>query len=354
MEDEQIVKLLDTLDAQSPPTSSERRTIRYPYRVKALLVHMQQPGSTITVPYLVPTRNISENGLSFLHGGFVHLGTRCMAQLITTYGTWDDVTGTVVYARYIEGNIHEVGLNFDRQVDPSIYCTAAVNTRVLLAEDDPGTVRLAKFHLEQLNAQVDTAENGQVAIDKATQSAYDIILMDMEMPVVNGFEAVKRLRTNGYTGTIIAATALTQPGDKERCIEAGCDRYIAKPYKRTELDMLLQSLREEPLFSTLYNDPSMVEMINAFVNDLSSKARDIEHALADNDTQRLETLARCLKGEGSGYGFDVITDAAAQVESSLIRGVPLEQLKSEVKSLAKLCTQARAPSESSGKAPRGN
>lgn len=341
LNDEEIAKLLDQLD-EGGAVTKERRLARYPYRVKALVVHMQQPGSSIVVPYLVATRNISEGGLAFLHGGFVHPGTRCMAQLITTYGTWDDMPGEVIDCRYQQGNVHEVVMKFEREVDPSVYSAKAIHSRVLLAEDDPATARLAIFHLKQLNADVDHVENGQLAVDKAGEQAYDLILMDMEMPVLDGFGAARTLRDRGYSGTIVAATALTQPEDQQRCIEAGCDRYIPKPYQRDQLSELLVSIRAEPLFSSFYNDPSMVDIINDFVEELSSKVRTLEEAVANGDLTGAQKLLRTLKGEGSGYGFDVITDAAAEAESILLGGSSLADATDSIQALTQLCMQARA------------
>lgn len=341
LNDEDIARLLDQLD-EGVAVPKDRRSARYPYRVKALVVHMQQPGSSIVVPYVVASRNISDRGLAFLHGGFVHLGTRCMAQLITTYGTWDDVHGEVVSCRYQQGNIHEVSIKFDREIDPSVFSATAIHSRVLLAEDDPATARLALFHLEQLNADVDHVANGQLAVEKAGQHAYDLILMDMEMPVLDGFGAARALRDRGYSGTIVAATALTQPDDQQRCLDAGCNRYIAKPLHREALSELLTSLREEPLFSSFYNDTSMVEIINAFVEELSSKVRALEEAVAKEDMAGVQKLVRILKGEGSGYGFDAITDAAAEAEAELLAGSSLAQATGSIHALTRLCMQARA------------
>lgn len=79
---------------------------------------MQQPGSSGPVVFLVPTRDISATGLSFLHGGFVHVGTRCTVQLITMHGTWNEVPAVVVRCQYVEGGVHEVAVRFDREIDP--------------------------------------------------------------------------------------------------------------------------------------------------------------------------------------------------------------------------------------------
>lgn len=345
LDDEALKKLLDQLDAAAPAVGKVRSCMRYSYRMKGVLVHMQQPGSTITVPYLVPTRNLGEGGLAFLHGGFVHPGTRCVAQLITTYGTWDDIAGTVVSCRYAEGSIHEVSVQFDRDIDPSVYCLAAMHTRVLLVEDDPSMARLAKFQLESLNAEVEVAENGKIAVEKAMNNAYDVILMDIELPELNGFDATRQLRERGYSGLIIATTGLTRPEDAEKCIEAGCNKYIAKPIAKEKLSEILSSLRQEPLVSTLYNDPNMVEMIDAYVTELPKKTRALEAAFAENNGKRLEALSRSLKSEGSSFGFGPISDAAAKIESLLQDGGDMASVQEHLSALVSLCMQAQSSSK---------
>lgn len=342
LSEERIAELLKRLDEESGDVAADRRKPRYRYRMKGLLVHMQQPGSSLSIPYLVPTRNISAEGLSFLHGGFVHVGTRCVAQLITSYGTWDNVPATVVRCRYVEGNIHEVAIRFDRLIDPSIYCPDAVHTRVLVADDDPCMSKLAALHLQQLNAVVDTASNGKEAVEKAVKERYDLILMDMDMPVMDGFTAAAELRKRGYTGTIVAATAMTQPEDEKKCLEAGCDRYLAKPYTRDQLETLLASLRKEPIFSTLNDDPTMSEMIDTFVSGLPNRVRKIEEAVKKQDKEQLIRLARTLKGEGTGFGFEVITEAAAKLESALLSEASQAEVESCARALVSLCSQARS------------
>lgn len=341
-DDDQVIALLDKIDVESEEASSDRHSVRYGYRMKALVVHMQQPGSSITVAYLVPTRNISSEGLSFLHGGFVHVGTRCVVQLITTYGTWDNVPASVILCRYVEGSIHEVAVKFDRVIDPSVYCMDAIQSRVLLVDDDAATVQLATLHLEKLNAKVDHAGNGKEAIELAMAEAYDFILMDVDMPEMDGLTATKELRKRGYSGLIVAATAMTQEGDKERCLEAGCDKYMPKPFTRDDLNALLQSLREEPLFSAFVDDPSMVEMIDAFVSEMPGRVREIEDALAKEDRKALEQAARVLKGKGSCFGFEIITEAAAELEKLLVADSSKEKVETQARSLMSLCKQARA------------
>jgi len=113
--------------------------------------------------------------------------------------------------------------------------------RVLVAEDEEGSQILADRILTRLGLEVVIAANGKEAIEKALHESWDLIFMDIQMPVLNGYEAVRKLRQDGITTPIIALTAYAMPQDREKCLKIGCDGYISKPFEMKELQKTLSS-----------------------------------------------------------------------------------------------------------------
>ena len=120
------------------------------------------------------------------------------------------------------------------------------NCRILFAEDGPDNQKLIGFLLKKAGAEVTLADNGQISYDLATSALaegnpFDVILTDMQMPVMDGYESTRKLRENGYRGSIIALTAHAMQSDRQLCLDAGCDNYTTKPVNRKELIEMVAS-----------------------------------------------------------------------------------------------------------------
>ena len=100
---------------------------------------------------------------------------------------------------------------------------------ILLVDDDELIARMISLRLRVRGHRVEVAGNGQEGIDQAMTGKYDLVLMDMHMPVMDGHEAVRRLREQAYPGTIVAVTASAMSRDSQAAIKAGCDHFISKP-----------------------------------------------------------------------------------------------------------------------------
>ena len=240
-----------------------------------------------------------------------------------------------------------------------------VHGRVLLAEDAEDIQRLVGRFLQGHGVDVDFAENGLVAHQKALASKakgvpYDLILMDVQMPVMDGQDATRRLRRDGWEGPIVALTAHAMTGDREKCLEAGCDEYISKPTS-PELfwDRIAQHLEHptsaqpaRPVRTTLLSDDAKAELMAGFVGELPDRVAGIETALHDGDIPTVARLAHQLKGSAGAYGFLPVARAAQLVEQQAAAQNDIEQLLPTVAELMNLCRcaaesgQANSPHDS--------
>lgn len=126
---------------------------------------------------------------------------------------------------------------------------AGSSLRVLLVDDQPINLKIGEKFLSRFGAEVVTARNGEEALIRVAEGAFDLVLMDCSMPVMDGFEATQKIRRlSGANASvpIVALTALAMPGDRERCLGAGMDGYLAKPIRREELDRTLKRFVHAP------------------------------------------------------------------------------------------------------------
>ncbi|MCG8405545.1 MAG: response regulator [Phycisphaerales bacterium] len=341
LDEEKIDALLDRLDASSnEPGGDQPQAERYRYRERNIVIEIHQPG-VAAISYHCPARSISRSVLSCLHGGYVHQATKCLVQLFTTHGNWQKIEGRIVSCQLAEGNVHEINVKFDREIDPGLFCQSAVSRRVLLAEDDASAARLAMHQLKELHAEVDHAENGRVAVELALKNNYDVILMDLHMPEFSGIEATTVLRSKGYMGIIVAFSTLSSPEERERCLAVGFDQCLSKPYTGEDMSRLLEFTASEPLYSSFQGDPSMAELVQAFVDELPAKVQAIQQQESEEKSQQLLLLIRTLKATAGPHGFDIISEAAGNVEKALIGGAAVADVGQEIANLVKLCGQVR-------------
>ena len=125
----------------------------------------------------------------------------------------------------------------------TVVCDA-LDCRILLAEDGQDNQRLISFVLRKAGAEVTVADDGMQAYVKATEALksgqpYDVILMDMQMPRLDGYGATRKLREDQYTGPIIALTANAMSSDRDKCLEAGCTDFASKPIDKSKLLTLI-------------------------------------------------------------------------------------------------------------------
>jgi signal transduction histidine kinase/DNA-binding response OmpR family regulator len=264
--------------------------------------------------------------------------------------------------------------------DAVVKSTASLdNLRVLLAEDGLDNQRLISFHLRKAGATVTVAGNGRVALDQAQAavkagSPFHVILMDMQMPELDGYSAASTLRAEGYSLPIVALTANAMEGDRERCLKSGCDDYATKPIDRVKLLEMIAKYghrtREQiestenngvPAGSMPANGVDRAAQVQAFVNELPQRITQMEQALRRGNRETIAWLAQQLRGAptpapgpapgssraSTGHGLGAaarkladITRAAAEVDRLIGTGAAIKDVTAQVRELITLCRGA--------------
>ena len=206
--------------------------------------------------------------------------------------------------------------------------------RVLIVDDGETNRDLISLVLTEAGATVACAENGRDGVAAAAREEFDLILMDMQMPVMDGYTAARALREKGCRLPIVALTAHAMRDDQDKCLAAGCSSYLTKPIGIDSLlETVLMAAYESgkaqvseasfepadsppaPIRSTLPTHlPKFQRIVDEFLFKLQQKLAAMESALEADNWAELYELAHWLKGSGGTVGFNCLTAPAAELE----------------------------------------
>ena len=240
--------------------------------------------------------------------------------------------------------------------------------RILVAEDNPMNQMVALGILTQLGLSADAVANGIDAVRAVEEIPYDVVLMDVQMPEMDGLEATRAIRRLGSQGTrppvtIIAVTAHAMRGDAEICFAAGMDDYVAKPLSPTVLAQILEKWirgKPEPAHPTehptdactsqsppaprlVFDEAGLVARVlddlalaravtRQFLDDTPGRVETLIHDILAGDTKHAEYLGHTLKGSAFAVGADSLANVASNVESMARHG-DLLGLRSQIAEL---------------------
>lgn len=216
--------------------------------------------------------------------------------------------------------------------------------KLLLAEDNPDNQKLIGFYIQKTGAAMTIAGNGALAVEHAMEHDYDLILMDIQMPVMDGMEATTLLRQSGYEGPIVALTASSTKDEIERFRQAGCSGVLSKPVDwkllYETLAMHLPACSQGSMgegaatTATASSAPGaqVRALIEAFIAGLPSRIEAIRTAHAQQDWAQVARAVHDIKGMGGGFGYPRLTEIAATIERA-IKGKNYEALAQHLSEL---------------------
>ena len=222
--------------------------------------------------------------------------------------------------------------------DPSVFEEDAV--RVLLAEDNLTNRKVAQVVLEGMGVRVDIATNGEEAVRKFRESEYDVVFMDCQMPVMDGFEATRLMRTFELADQhtpIIALTARAMPEDRQACLDCGMDEYLRKPVAKDTLGKVIQRfcfgaegglldadthvadavLRPEQLMDIAGGDIEVIrDLVEAFLRGAGDWVIALGRAVPAEDLEAVRSNAHAMKGSAANLGAEFLRQAARSLETA--------------------------------------
>ena len=210
---------------------------------------------------------------------------------------------------------------------------------ILLAEDDPSGQKLMTHVLHRLGYTVDLAKTGREVLNHLEKKTYDIVLMDMEMPVMDGFTATREIRKQEKYASlpVIALTAHAMKEHRKKTLNAGCTDYLSKPVNREKLAEILEkhidrSVLQMPQHveelivekvpednkgsSAVEEDPMMAELTEFFINDLGERLTKFDEDIEKRDLDEVTRFGHSLKGTGGSYGFPQFSEVGGGIETA--------------------------------------
>jgi signal transduction histidine kinase/CheY-like chemotaxis protein/HPt (histidine-containing phosphotransfer) domain-containing protein len=293
-------------------------------------------------------------GLQSDSDGLAEIGfAACLTKPVRPSELFAHLTAMITGTPKHEESLVVIKANSNRSINPS-------KARILLAEDSAINQLVAIKMLEKLGYRADAVATGQEAITALQTLPYDLVLMDCQMPEMDGYEATGAIRgsSSGVPNPqvpIIAMTANAMMGDRERCMEAGMSDYLSKPVQRQELAAILERwLPQEadapkdrgdgtvmdptataeaskdsatPVFEKagfmdrLMGDENYAkEIIEVFLDDIPKQIESLKHSLEASDAKTVERIAHTIKGAATTVGGQALCEVAAAIESACKNG----------------------------------
>lgn len=301
-------------------------------------VRLTQPGATTARSSMVTPKDVSTSGICLLYRGYVHPGASCEVELITLYGSWLKIGGRVVRCRYVEDGLHEIGIQFESEIDVTLVCPEATERAVVIATQDEFLWELASTWLTQSNANRSrVADVEQLVI--SLENPVDLLIIDGTFGDPDGTEVARFVRRNGYFGYMVGLHEAGQDALAEAYLDAGADQAIEKPLSRNVTESMLEASRVEPTVSTLASETGARDILERCISMLNASVFDVAEALRVERLDDVLSVTERISSAAGACGFEEINELAKDV-TVRCADKSIEQAAAEFSKLARLISAA--------------
>lgn len=287
--------------------------------VDKIFLPFEQSDSSITRKYggtglgLALSKQLTEmlNGTLVVESQ-IDEGSRFIVSLKVT----EEEKGNLIYEHQVKKRLEKSNIE-DTEIP-------RLSGKILVAEDNEDIQALVKLLFNKMGIIPDIVENGKLVIERALESEYDLVFMDVQMPVMDGITAMNELKRQGYSKPVIAMTANAMQKDREECFAAGFTDFISKPISRDifyeTLEQYLTLVSKESGDKTLltsdllHKEPDLIDLIDKFILRLPIMRDAIVKAHIDQQGEELSGLIHQMKGVGGGYGYPMLTKLCEKME----------------------------------------
>ena len=360
----EVERILQEL-AQSPqPSGSEsaRETKRWNLQFQKFVVTLIDENRTKKHLVVVP-RDLSTNGVGFLHGGFLHPGSRCFVSMRGNDGKGRSIAGNVVRCRLVRQHVHEVGVKFDDIINPReffidageeyLFNAEQVNIEklhgmVLVVAESRADQQLFQYHFQNSNLRLGFVCSGEEALIEMDERP-DLVFVEYALPDMTGIDLVLAARDKGHMMPVIIMAATDDRELRHAAIAAGAKEMLFKPcppdlLHRAAADFLLLRFQdgseEETLECTASREEVSDEVLNAYILELREHGEILTADWQKGDVEALTKIAGRVAGSAGSFGFTAVARRAQLTVDSLERGDAPDASNPHIQRLVDACRRA--------------
>lgn len=347
---------LDELDRSSGGADKRRTFVRWPFRNIQIPLRIIHPGGN-AVNLMVAARNLSCGGISVLHSAYTHLGSRCAVTLPHPKLGPTEIMGTIKRCVHRRGTIHELGVQFDREINAKEYFVVdplsdwfslenvnkeELSGHMLHVDGSPMEMSLVKHYLRGTQVRLQQTSTIEEAMVIA-EGGVDLILTDYDLGGnKTGADLVLMLRSKNIRCPVMFATADISPQTKDKANEVGVTAFLAKPIMQ---DKLLRAIAEfltigattDPNGTMLADDHPNRCLIPTFITQLQDMVKRIEAVAKRDDASGCRLLCQQLAGTAPALGFVRLAKVAETATKSLASTMSVSESASQIRALVGTC-----------------